>query len=80
MGKFKCHSPTYSCSKRYGTVLCSHNQGGMLTNSACGQSVDFISQYELMTHEQSQFLHLVKSTIVKIPLHVDSEQLSAQNS
>lgn len=80
MGKFKCHSPTYSCTKQYGTVLCSHNQGGTLTSSACGQSVDFISQYELMTHEQSQVLRLVKSTIVKVPPHVDSERLPAQNS
>lgn len=41
----------YSCAKQYGTVLCSHNQGGSLASSACGQSVDFISQYELMTRE-----------------------------
>lgn len=59
----------YSCAKQYGTVLCSHNQGGSLASSACGQSVDFISQYELMTHEQSQFLHLVKSSIVQVPPH-----------
>lgn len=70
----------YSCAKQYGAVLRSHSQGGTLTSSACGQSVDFISLYELMTHEQSEFLHLVKSTIVKVPPHMDSEQLPAQNS
>lgn len=80
MGKFKCHSPAYSCAKQYGTVLCSHNQGGTLTSSACGQSVDFISQYELMTREQRQLLHLVKSTIVKVPPHADSEWLPAGHS
>lgn len=80
MGKFKCHSPMYSCAKQYGTVLCSYNQGGSLASSACGQSVDFIGQYELMTREQSQFLHLVKSTIVKVPPHADSERLPAQSS
>lgn len=80
MGKFKCHSPKCSCTKQHGTVLCSHNHRGTLTNSACGQSVDFIGQYELMTREQSHFLHLVKSTIVKGPPRADSERLPAPNS
>lgn len=70
----------YSCAKQYGIILCSHKQGGMLTNSACGWSVDFISQYELTTHEQSQLLHLVKSTIVKVPPSADRERLPARSS
>lgn len=80
MGEFKCNSTMYSCAKQYGIILCSHKQGGTLTNSACEQSVDFISQYELMTHEQSQLLHLVKSTIVKVPPPADSERLPARSS
>lgn len=42
--------------------------------------MDFISPYELITHEQSQLLHLVKSTIVKVPPRADSERLPARSS
>lgn len=80
MGEFQCNSPRYSCAKQYGIILCSHKQGGTLIHSACGQSVDFISQYELMTHEQSQLLHLVKSNVVKVPPRAESKRFPGWNS